>query len=209
MQKGELLRLFKEYRLQLIFLSLGIIFVIIGLIYKNSSNINNSKIEVVEDVSSSSLVSTNETEIIVDVRGSVENPGVYKLPFGSRVEDALIKAGGVSENADRSWLDKNLDRAAKLTDGQKIYIPDEQSNSLTADVLSDKTSVAQSNTNSISTPININTASLSELDSLPGIGQVYGQKIIDHRPYSSLDELVGKAVISQSLFEKIKDKISM
>ena len=57
--------------------------------------------------------------------------------------------------------------------------------------------------------VNINTSSLGELDKLPGIGQVYGQKIIEQRPYSNIEEILTKEVLPKNVFEKIKDKISL
>ena len=57
--------------------------------------------------------------------------------------------------------------------------------------------------------VNINTATLKELDTLPGIGPVYGQNIIEHRPYSTVEELLSKAVLKKNVYEKIKDKVSV
>ncbi|HWA51571.1 MAG TPA: ComEA family DNA-binding protein [Patescibacteria group bacterium] len=148
--------------------------------------------------------SSASLKIEIDVSGEVVNPGVYELDFGSRVEDALQKAGGITDNADKNWVDKNINKAAKLTDGQKIYIPSlQQSNNDIASSNEQNSSVAQSE----SGQININTASLGELESLEGIGQVYGQKIIDNRPYSAVEELLSKSVLKQSEYNKIKDRL--
>jgi len=123
----------------------------------------------------------------------------------------LITAGGLSEKADRLWVEKNLNRAAKLIDGQKIYIPraDEQSNLTTAKNSVDNQTISTNLGSSGGGAININTASQKELESLEGIGPVYAQNIIEHRPYSNTEELVSKDVLKKSLFEKIKNKISV
>jgi len=151
------------------------------------------------------------SEITAEISGEVINPGVYKLSSGSRVDDLLIASGGFSVNADRSWSDKYLNRAAKLTDGQKVFVPsiNQQSDSLSAKNGIGDQSVSSVNLTDSNTLVNINTASLDDLDSLLGIGQVYGQNIIEHRPYSTLEELVSKGAVKQSLFNKIQDKITL
>jgi competence protein ComEA len=134
--------------------------------------------------------------IIVDVAGAVEKPGVYKLPNNSRTADALISAGGLSAAADREAVSKTINLAQKLTDGSKIYIPS----------INESNSFNQSNKSNL---ININFASLLELDSLEGVGPVTAQKIIDNRPYQNISDLVTKKVLGKAMFEKIKDKLSV
>lgn len=201
MSRAKSLILSSPYKLQIIFLCIGLFLVVIGLVVrtKNSSSPN---IEVLE---STPLKST----LVVDVSGAVVNPGVYTLNFGSRVDDAILKAGGLMPDADKTWIDKNLNRAAKLIDGQKLFIPIKQSVVLSASDTTINTNVAQSNNTSDSNLVNINTASLNELEGLSGIGPVYGQNIIDNRPYSDINDLVNKKVLKSSTFEKIKDKISV
>jgi len=79
-------------------------------------------VEVFND-STENVASDSAKTLTVEIFGEVINPGVYKLPDGSRVDDLLIVAGGFSSSADRVWADKYLNRAAKITDGQKVYIP--------------------------------------------------------------------------------------
>jgi len=174
--------------------------VIGGLFLRSKNHVGSSSVEVLDNATpSQSVLGKSESgKIAVDVSGGVIHPGVYHLSFGSRVEDALIASGGLSSDADRSWVDKNLNRAAKLTDGQKIFVP-----------LSKNSNVAQSESMSNGNLININAASISELDSLPGIGQVYGQSMIDNRPYSDVSDLVSKKVLKQSVYDKIKDKVTV
>jgi len=190
-------------KLVLTFIFLGIIFAGIGIFFIRR-NSGSSKVEILEPKEETSL-----QEIVVEVAGAVEKPGVYKFQNGARVDDALIAAGGLSFSADREWVEKMLNRAAKLTDGQKIFIPDKQSSVLSAKKNEEYQNVSSNFSASGASLVNINTASAKELDSLPGIGQVYAQKIIEQRPYSNLEELVSKKVIPQSLYEKIKDKITV
>src|SRR5579885_1122513 len=138
--------------------------------------------------------------LIVDVEGAVLKPGVYHLPADSRIQDALIAAGGLSAGADRHSIAKNLNLADRLSDGSKIYIP---FSGETVGISTQET-VLGAQTGSI----NINTATESDLDGLPGIGAVTAAKIISQRPYTSRDELVEKKIIGEKEFEKIKEMIT-
>ncbi len=193
-----------------VFLSilLGIILVGLGvLFFREVPNLSSTKVEVLK----STTESEGSNEITVEISGAVENPGVYKISSDGRVEDLLILSGGFSTDADRTWTDKYLNRAAKVSDGQKIYIPKvgEQTLGVSANKTGGDQTISSNFSSENGSMININTASLSELDKLPGIGQVYGQNIIDHRPYSNTEELVSKGAIKQNVFEKIKDKVSV
>lgn len=141
----------------------------------------------------------SEKEIIVDVGGAVLSPGVYKLQKEARIQDALIAAGGLSSAANREYVSKYINLAQKLTDAEKIYIPS----------TSDSTGKNDAKVLGSSTLININTASADILSSLPGIGPQTSQKIIDGRPYGSTNDLLNKKIIGKSVWEKIKDKISI
>lgn len=199
----------QKYRYQLLIVLLGLIFIGGGILfYKKDLNLSGTKVEVLE---SGGTISNDSQELTVEISGGVINPGVYKLTNGSRINDLLIVGGGFSLNADRIWTDKYLNRAAKLTDGQKVYIPvvNKQSDVLSANsgvIYQNRSSVIPSDSNDV---ININTATLSQLDSLPGIGPVYGQKIIDHRPYSKTEELVTSGVITQTIYEKLKNSVTV
>jgi len=146
----------------------------------------------------------------VEIAGEVINPGVYHLPAGSRVDDLLIISGGLTANADRNWTDQYLNWAAKLTDGQKVYVPsvNKQSGMSTANNGGVGQTISSTNPSDSNSLININTGSATELDSPPGIGPVYAHNIIEHRPYSNSSELVSKGAIKQSLYDKIKNLIT-
>jgi competence protein ComEA len=199
---------FFRFRYPLLILLLGLILVCFGAFYFKSGLISGgTKVEVL-NVTTQDLT---QKEMAVEISGQVQKPGVYKLPNGSRIEDLLIVAGGFSVDADGLWVDKYLNRAAKLTDGQKIYVPavGEQSGSTSAKNSGADQTVSTNFGDQGSGLVNVNTASAKELDSLPGIGPVYAQNIIEHRPYSTTEELVSKEAIKQSLYDKIKDKITI
>ena len=184
---------------------LGLIFFAYGLISFIGSSQSGSGL-VFEDPSASSGQGASESakianrEIVVDVEGAVVKPGVYHIPFDSRIKDGLIAAFGLSSDANRDWVAKNLNLAAKLTDGGKIYIPR---------VGEDVKGTTHSASSGQAGSININTASISELDTLSGIGAATAQKIIDSRPYGDIAELVSKKVLTSKVFEKIKEKITV
>lgn len=197
---------FIKYRFLLLILLGGVILIGVG-IFLNNSQVSGTKVEVLEATTEAQNASS---QIVVEIAGEVEKPGVYKLPRDSRVEDLLVLGGGVSLSADRIWMEKTLNRAAKLSDGAKIYIPavGEQSSPVSAK----NTSEYQTASPDFWAPegglVNINTASLKELEALPGIGPVYGQNIIEHRPYSNAGELLSRAVLKPSVYEKIKDLVT-
>jgi len=140
------------------------------------------------------LLSAN---IIVDVQGAVEKPGVYELPNNSRLLAALKKAGGISPEADRYLIAKNFNLAKKLMDEEKVYLPFLEERDQTV------LGIYQS------TITNINTANVSQLELLPGIGPVRAKKIIDNRPYQQLEELVNKKVLGQATYLKLSGLISL
>ena len=166
--------------------------------------------------SSRSSVQNNpvQSRIMVEVSGSVVDPGVYELSPTARLIDALKMAKGLSPEADASFFSRNYNLARYLTDQDKIYIPSlvETQNNLVEEPrrLIDYTAPKQMTVNANitaageTTPlISINTASSEELQTLSGIGTATAQKMIDARPYGSPQELVDKKVISAKLFDQI------
>lgn len=175
---------------------LGFVLVITGLASQFLPTKSKSQIEIVPENKQSAT-----GEIVVDVAGAVVSPGVYKLAPDSRVGTAIQQAGGLSSKADLAWLAKNLNLAAKISDGAKIYIPAK------GDSATISTQGSQVITNS--GKVNINSATQSQLEALPAIGPVTAGKIIQGRSYNSVDDLLAKKVIGKSTFDKIKDLISV
>lgn len=136
-----------------------------------------------------------EGELVVDIGGAVNDPGVYRFTYGSRIIDAIEKAGGFSDDVDIEWVDRNLNKSERLKDGIKLYIP----------AISDNKS--SSNLVSGSPDVNINTATLATLEGLKGIGAVTAQKIVDSRPYSRVEELLERKILNKKVFEGIRSQI--
>ncbi len=194
-KRESVLSIFKQNLLPLSLGVLGLIFFAYGLISLLGQSEKESSL-VIE----SNSEAKSEILIAADIQGAVVKPGVYQLAQGSRIKDLLVIAGGLSSDADRVWVSKNLNLAQKISDESKIFIPKEgEAESIT-------TSSGSTNKSGL---ININSASSSELESLPRIGVVTAGKIIDGRPYSSIDDLKTKEIVSDSVFEEIKDKVSV
>lgn len=148
----------------------------------------------------SSVAGANVTKIFVDIEGSVMTPGVYQLDEGSRIKDVMVMAGGLSDKADRSYCEKNINMAEQLKDGQKIFIPETINTNAPQGY-----SVANLGTKLIS----INSATAAELDTLWGIGAARAESIVKNRPYQSLDDLVTKKVLTKSILDKDRDLLSV
>lgn len=156
-------------------------------------------------------------EVVVFVCGAVINPGVYYLQQGDRVSKAIDKAGGFTGDADINYL--NL--ALELTDGMKIYVPPITETSLTEvdysqsgnDLGQIDGSLNVSVASNVSRLININTATIEELMSIPGIGEAKAKSIVsyrdEHGKFSSIEGIMNIPGIKEGLFNKIKDKISV
>lgn len=193
---------------------LGLIFLGYGLIWSlNSSPASDGiSFQSAESTSSAELTSV---KISIDIEGAVAHPGVYELSSGSRLRDALTASGGFSSEADEEWIAKHMNLAAKLSDGVKVYVPkigETATNGVQSTAGSNGAVVGPPccEAGSLSTVdglININTASRSELDTLPGIGSVTAEKIINGRPYGTIEDLLSRKIVTAKVFGQIKDKI--
>lgn len=163
---------------------------------------------------------SSESFINVDIQGAVKTPGVYKLKSESRVTELLSLAGGLSDSVNFQKVSKELNLAAKLEDSDKIYIPfDWEDDIIIKDLkvstypLPKENVAATGDSQNVSVDthsgkININTAANSDIDSLPGIGPVYLQKILTNRPYKTFEDLTAKSGIPVTTLNKLKDLIS-
>ena len=165
---------------------------------------NESKISTASDAQINVESSEIAKQIIIDISGEIKNPMVITLPEGSRVYQAIKIAGGLKSSADLS----QINQAAILSDGEKIIIPKLGSNS----------QASTGNTNTVSNSgenklININTANLSQLDAIQGVGPTTAQNIINFRNengnFKKIDEIKNVTGIGDKTFEKLKGQISV
>lgn len=150
-----------------------------------------------------------EVMIIVDVAGAVVNPSVVELPEGSRVFEAVEKAGGLTSEGDTGAINQ----AEILSDGQKIYIPTKQ------EVADNSYAPKPGNTGRMSSGsgqnglININTADSAALQEIPGVGPATAEKIINYRnengKFKRIEDIKNVSGIGDKTFEKMKKKITV
>lgn len=186
----------EKFKIPIALSVVGVVLIIGGVF---ASNLNSNK--KVEDFPKESLVKT-EKEIVVDVSGAVNNPGVYKLKEGARVEEAILAAGGITETASGEYISKYLNMAQKISDGTKIYIP------VIGESVSQAVNMSANQQVAGVKIVSINTSTQAELEALPGIGPVSASKIINGRPYNKIEELLDKKIVGKATFEKIKNQIS-
>jgi competence protein ComEA len=146
--------------------------------------------------------------VVVDVQGAILRPGVHRLARGSRVGDAIAAAGGYGPRVDAERAARELNLAAVLADGDRILVPSRD------DVVA--VGPGASGGAAVEAPgdglVDLNSASESELDELPGVGPVTAQKIIDARaeqPFTSVDDLLTREVLGQSAFDKLRELVTV
>ncbi len=149
-----------------------------------------------EESHAAAVTDESPAEICVYVCGAVNAPGVYTLPAGSRVYEAVRMAGGLSDEAD----ERAVNQAEILTDGRQVTIPTK------AEVLKEEEGAAGG-------PVNINTAGVSELMRLSGVGESRAKDIIayrkEHGAFSVPEDIMKVPGIKEAVFEKIKDDITV
>ncbi len=172
-------------------LSAGALFFGAASLSRSSFSITPEVIEVVENTS---------FKIAVDVEGEVLRPGLIEIELDDsqdlRVADVLEAAGGLLPTADRDYVQHNLNLAALVTDGMKLYVPKKGAEP------------AVSTQGSTNQKTNVNSASVSDLTKLKGIGEARAQSLVANRPYTSLEDLKAKSKIPASVIEEIKDDLS-
>lgn len=143
------------------------------------------------------------SDIVVDVEGAVNAPGLYSLPAEARVGDAIQAAGGLAPSAQPGAA--NL--AQKLSDGEQVIIPTIEE----AQESAPESSTAGSTSSKKDAKININTASAEELQELSGVGPALSERIVDYREskgcFGSIEDLKNVSGIGETRFENLKDKI--
>ena len=148
-----------------------------------------------------SASSSPEVVVLVDVAGWVRRPGVYEFTEGARVIDAIDAAGGARSGA----VLEALNLAAPLTDGTQILVPREgQEGVAPAPVTGGAVAGGL---------VNVNSAIATELEELPGIGEVIAQRIIDYRtengPFATVDELIDVSGIGDAILESIRELVTV
>lgn len=142
--------------------------------------------------------------LIVEVDGAVVQPGIVRLAPGSRIADAIEAAGGFGPRVDVTRADRELNLAAVVEDGQQVHVPSRDEPPPPVSTAAAPATAGQSG------PIDLNSASAEQLESLPGIGPATAAKIIagrEERRYATVDELRERKIVGQATFEKIRDLV--
>ena len=220
----EIFERIKSYNYKKMIFPVILIFMyVLGFIYLDDK-INKKEITKIENIIYKEENNEEEEEqkeeilnisyVYVDVKGAVKKPGVYKLVSGSRVIDAINISGGLLKNSNTGYI--NLSKILKDSDIVKIYTNEEvdkmskeeikdidSENKIEDEIIKEEENIL----------VNINTATISELDKLDGIGEAKAKAIVEYRnqngEFKSIEDIKNVSGISESLFEKIKNFITV
>jgi competence protein ComEA len=233
----QIIQFYKRYKIEFFALVVAVIIAVSTALFFNlnaesartSNGVFQNPVEIVSPTSSA-----QDRTLVVDVSGAVSQPGIYEITPSTRLLTVVEMAGGMTDQADTAYFYRNFNLARPLQDGEKIYIPFQSEiqsgifveaprilRYLSSSAPQDQTSIPAESRSSISSPVqseppasgskqvSVNTASNTELDSLPGVGPKTVEKIVQNRPYNSLEELVQKKVLGQKLYESLKPQLSL
>lgn len=209
----------KQYKLALVIALIGVViagFMMLQREQKQENNIqqlmeqksysSSSKTEKSKQRSENDQGDKNEGMVTVDVKGAVKKPGVYQLKSSSRVYDALVKAGGMTDEADL----KSINQAQKLVDEAVVYVAKVGEN--VVDVTTN-TSASTATSQAKAGLVNLNTATEADFQTISGIGQKRAQDIIAYREangkFNSVDDLKNVTGIGAKTLEKLKEYVTV
>lgn len=200
--KSLIIDIFKDRRSLVKVLSIMVILLLALILRVHNSNQSEISVEATTETSEPAT-----EELYVDIGGAVHRPGVYKVANGTRLYEVIELAGGLTSDADTD----SVNQAAFVEDGVKVIIPifseqDGETNNNTQE------GVVPQQSTGISGTVNINSADKETLKTLPGIGDVIADRIIEYRSlnrFQAKEDIMNVKGIGNSIFDKIKEEISI
>jgi len=183
------------------------------VLYKKDQN--NYENEITTTGVFTSIPQNNSNGILIDLSGSVKNPGLYKALEGDRLKTIIDKGGGLSDTADHEYFARNYNLSRIVYDQEKIHIPSVYEVANGFFVENQQIPFNPSNNTDSATAIgnnpkiSLNQATSAELDTLPGVGKTTIEKIMNNRPFKALEELLDKKILNKNVFENIKELIEI
>lgn len=200
------MEIFKNNKM-IIILSITIIIIFILIVLYEKQN-EYENIEYEEIINNQEEIVETKESIKVHISGQTNYNGILELEEGSRIDDAINKAGGLTSEADIT----NINLAYELLDGQKIYIP-KQNEEIKTELVTVGSGILTEDMNGNSNKININSATQTQLEELPGVGPSLALKIIKYREengkFKNIEELKNVSGIGESKYEEMKEIVTV
>ena len=204
----DLIKKYLKRKIILLIIFLGIVIILLGCFFyakKDSDEIIAEDI-LIDNQNTIQESVKNTNTIKVHVAGCVQSQGIIELEEGSRIADAIDKVGGLTANAST----KNVNLAYVLQDGEKIYIPSLAEEQIADEEIQIISSASGSNDNG---KVNINKASITELQKISGIGESTAKKIIEYRntngKFKSIEDLKNIQGIGDKKYDSIKEEVTV
>jgi competence protein ComEA len=209
------LKKYEVHRIESIFMVLALISLSIScILFFKSVPDSKSDEKSIKTVAQEHIINPPPQTIVVDVSGAVLKPNAYEVRVGARLKDVLTLAGGLSNNADKSFFSRNYNLSQYLADQEKIHVPTLQE--VTDGIYKENykivdfaTTVTSNSTNGSEPIIHINQDSQTALLTLKGITKTIAKKIVDNRPYSSISDLLDQKIVKQDVYDQIKQFIDL